>query len=71
MSIWWTPSYIPYDEADKIVEDYEKGICIYGNVTDWENSLGRKKDDIASENPVRGYSKKLTKTELVSIKPKS
>lgn len=59
MSIWWTPSYIPYDEADKIVEDYEKGICIYGNVTDWENSLGRKKDDIASENPVQRLLKEI------------
>lgn len=27
---WWTPSYIPFDEADKIVEDYEKGLRFHG-----------------------------------------
>ena len=27
---WWTPSYIPFDEADKIVEDYEKGLSFHG-----------------------------------------
>lgn len=53
MSSWWTPSYIPFDEADKIVEDYEKGICIYGSVTDWENSLRGKKDDLDYKNPVQ------------------
>lgn len=59
MSIWWTPSYIPYDEADKIVEDYEKGGCIYGNVTDWENSLRGKKDDLDYKNPVQRLLKEI------------
>lgn len=59
MSIWWTPSYISYDEADKIVEDYEKGICIYGNVTDWENSLRGKKDDLDYKNPVQRLLKEI------------
>ncbi len=59
MSSWWTPSYIPFDEADKIVEDYEKGICIYGNVTDWENSLRGKKDDLDYKNPVQRLLKEI------------
>lgn len=71
MSIWWTPSYIPYDEADKIVEDYEKGLCIYGTVTDWENSLRGKKDDLDYKILSSGYSKKLTGNELVSIERKN
>lgn len=59
MSSWWTPSYIPFDEADKIVEDYEKGICIYGSVTDWENSLRGKKDDLDYKNPVQRLLKEI------------
>lgn len=59
MSSWWTPSYIPFDEADKIVEDYEKGICIYCSVADWENSLRGKKDDLDYKNPVQRLLKEI------------